>query len=83
MEKLSDIEQTVLSMVQAACIAAESEVEASLQTPLGQLGVDSLKLIEIVYHLESQYSVEADEELLAEMKTVGDIAQLFHEAVSS
>lgn len=47
------------------------------QTPLTELGLDSLQLVEIVYELETFYQLDVDEERLAELEMVGDLVQLF------
>lgn len=48
-----------------------------MQTPLAALALDSLKLIEIVYELETFYQLDVDEERLAELNRVGDLIELF------
>lgn len=47
------------------------------QTPLTELGLDSLKLVEIVYELETFYQLDVDEERLAEVEKVSDLIGLF------
>jgi acyl carrier protein len=47
------------------------------QTPLAELGLDSLKLVEIIYELETFYQLDVDEERLAELGRVGDLIELF------
>lgn len=49
------------------------DTDLSANTELAALGLDSLKLIEIVYELETEYSVDADEAALAQLRTVGDL----------
>ncbi|HDZ09967.1 phosphopantetheine-binding protein [Pseudohongiella sp.] len=56
---------------------AGTPVRQALQTPLSELGLDSLKLIEIVYELETFYQLDVDEEKLAELTNVGDLIELF------
>lgn len=48
-----------------------------MQTPLAALALDSLKLIEIVYELETFYQLDVDEERLSELNRVGDLIELF------
>jgi len=49
------------------------DTDLSANTELVSLGLDSLKLIEIVYELETEYNVDADEAALAQLRTVGDL----------
>jgi acyl carrier protein len=46
-------------------------------TAIGALGLGSLQLIEIIYEIESKYGLTADEQLLAELVTVGDLLGVF------
>lgn len=48
----------------------------SLTTSLGSLGMDSLKLVEIIFALETRFAITADEELMAELDTVGDLVHM-------
>lgn len=48
-----------------------------VDTALAELGLDSLKLIEIVYELETFYQLDVDEELLAELESIGDLVSMF------
>jgi acyl carrier protein len=54
----------------------------SVQQPLAELGLDSLKLVEIVYQLESFYQLDVDEEPLSELEKVGDLIALFSTELS-
>ena len=52
-----------------------------LDTPLAELKLDSLKLVEVIYELEMCYSIETDEELLAQLATVGDLVAMIEAAL--
>jgi len=52
------------------------------QTLLADLGLDSLKLVEIIFDLESRFHVSADENLLLELRTVADLIALITHAIS-
>lgn len=50
------------------------DVEISSDSLLQQdIGIDSLKLIDIVLQLESQFGVSLSEDALAQARTVGDL----------
>ena len=48
-----------------------------MQASLATLGLDSLKLVEVVYELETFYQLDVDEERLAQLNSVGDLIELF------
>ena len=50
-----------------------SPVTFSLDTPLDELGVDSLKAITILYELEDRLNIEIPSEVFGSLKNVGDI----------
>lgn len=47
----------------------------SLETPLEELGIDSLKAITILYELEDLLNIEVPNEVFDSIKNVGDIVQ--------
>ncbi|WP_460230989.1 acyl carrier protein [Aurantivibrio plasticivorans] len=49
----------------------------TMDTKFGELGLDSLKLIEIVFDLENHFGTSADEELLAQVESIADLVALF------
>lgn len=71
----------VCSNAEAAASVEDSEITE--HTALIELGLDSLKLIEVIFELENAYGVDADEELLAELSKVGDIVKMMHKAISA
>jgi acyl carrier protein len=48
---------------------------------LVDLGLDSLKLIEVVFDLEQQFNVQADESAMASLHSVGDVARMITTSV--
>ena len=56
-------------------------VELGLETPIAELGLDSLKLIEVIYELERGFSIEVGEELLSQLECVGDIVSVVDSAL--
>ena len=57
----------------------EDRVQFDLTTPIVDLNLDSLRIVEIIFHLESEFGVETDEDELADLELVGDIAKLFQD----
>jgi acyl carrier protein len=55
----------------------------SMQKPLAELGLDSLKVIEIVYQLETFFQLDVDEERLSQLENVGDLVELFSSALTT
>ena len=48
------------------------------ETPLDELGVDSLMFFELVFEFEAKLGVHAPNEELTSLKTVGDLIALVH-----
>ncbi len=76
----SDIRRTVLQSIEEACRQADLEVVPTLESRLGDLGLDSLRLVEIIYELEQRFAIEMDEERLAQLATVADVVTMAEEA---
>ena len=47
----------------------------SLETPLEELGIDSMKAITILYELEDRLDIEIPNEVFDSIRNVGDIVQ--------
>lgn len=54
--------------------------ELELHTPIAELGLDSLKLVEVIYELERDFAIEVEEELLAQLECVGDVVTVVESA---
>lgn len=55
----------------------------SLETPLEELGIDSLKAITILYELEDLLNIEVPNEVFDSIKNVGDIVQQLKQLTTS
>jgi acyl carrier protein len=76
---LSSIRQRVFDKLYALIELSPGAAQAhdlSPDTRLTDLGMDSLRLLEIVFELEKHFDVEVDEALLAELATVSDLARM-------
>ena len=62
------LEQRLLELVERRL-----RVEATLDTPLTGLGVDSLRLADFVTDLERHFDLDADQDLF-EVETLGELA---------
>lgn len=74
---LQNIELVVTELLRNS---GRCNIELSHSTSLGSLGMDSLKLVEIIFALEARFAIVADEQLMAELETVGDLITLIHQA---
>lgn len=68
----------VLTIVAGSCADIN---QLTKDTRLAELQLDSLKLVEVVYELETRLNVEADESRLAQMSSVGDLIAVFYRGV--
>ena len=64
----------VLELINAAPRSGAAEI--TLHSPLSEVGLDSLRLLEIVFELEQFYGIEVDESALVEVLTVSDLVQM-------
>lgn len=55
----------------------------TLETPLEELGIDSLKAITILYELEDRLDIEVPNEVFDSIKNVGDIVQQIQQFITS
>ncbi|MGB4248447.1 MAG: acyl carrier protein [Pseudohongiellaceae bacterium] len=74
---LQNIELVVTELLRNS---SRCDIELAHSTSLGSLGMDSLKLVEIIFALETRFAIVADEQLMAELETVGDLITLIHQA---
>lgn len=78
--KSDEIRVAVMALLREA---GQDEIEPVLSSHLGALGLDSLKLVEIIFALETRFAVVADEELMAELNTVGDLVDMIQQACAT
>jgi acyl carrier protein len=66
----------VISQINLRFPQGDEHLVIDESTRLDDLVMDSLDLLELVYTLEAQFSIQTDEKLLADLQTVGDITAL-------
>lgn len=75
------VQEAVLLLIRRACTAL-SPHDVALDTPLLGLGLDSLKLMEVIFDLEEYYQIEVDEALLVELDVINDLVSMINMAVN-
>lgn len=75
------VQAAVLLLIRRACTALPHD-EVALDTPLLALGLDSLKLMELIFDLEEHYQIEVDEALLVELDVINDLVSMVNMAVN-
>ncbi len=72
---MADIDATLLEIIKEHAVGLAGD--PSRETPIGDLGIDSFAIVEIIYEVEEKLSIEvpfnANENPLGDMKTVGDL----------
>ena len=72
---MSDIDAALLDIIKDHAVGLTSA--PSRETPIGDLGIDSFAVVEIVYEVEERLGIEvpfnANENPFGDMKTVGDL----------
>ncbi|MEC8858667.1 MAG: acyl carrier protein [Pseudomonadota bacterium] len=48
---------------------------------IADLGLDSLKLVELVFELEAEFGIDVDESMLIQVSTLGDLVELIFTAI--
>ena len=71
------LHDTVLTCLRARLPAEQREGLLECDTALGNLGINSLQLVELVYELEVRFGLQVDEEQLVRLQTVGDLQSMF------
>lgn len=69
-----DVQDVVLQIVHQCCVVSgqfNGVVEPNLE--LTKLGLDSLKLVEVVFAVESRFSIQIEEETLYTLHSVNDL----------
>jgi acyl carrier protein len=71
--------EQVLHLIQAKVDSFDrkTEVEIGPETRFGELGLHSLKLIEIIFDLETHLGTSIDEERLMSVDKIHDLVDLF------
>jgi acyl carrier protein len=69
---LDAVTQEVIDLVQAAVEGADLTADSTLQ----DLGLDSFKVMSLVFKIEARYDIVLDDEDADELFTVGDLANL-------
>ena len=72
---MADIESTLIEIIKENAVGLSGE--PTRQTPIADLGIDSFAVVEIIYEVEEKLGIEvpfnANDNPLANMKTVGDL----------
>ncbi len=76
-----DVKETVLALIQESSTTLLQNQPLDLQADLNEIGLDSLSIVEIIFELESRYSLVVDEERMATMETVNDLIDMIVQAV--
>lgn len=74
-----DEEHYLLQLVQQCCHPDAAQVVA-LDTPISELRIDSLKMIQIVFELETRFDIEMEEHRLFQVESLADLLTLVQEA---
>lgn len=73
--RMADFESQLLDIIKGHAVGLAGEL--TRQTPVADLGIDSMAIVEIIYEVEEKLGVEvpfnANQNPFGEMKTVGDL----------
>ena len=77
------IEQFILEKVSKIIQVHEPNVCPVLETPISELAIDSLRLLELVYELEEELDIVLDDYALVAMETLSDLTEVVQETLKS
>lgn len=78
-----EVEELILDKIRCRYSESKQQNVILAETMLGDLELDSLSLLELVYELEEHYRIVVDDEQLLSLKTVADIARMVCAAMNS
>lgn len=64
----------IISECVRSCPMAPEQMVASMQL-IGDLGADSLEIVEIAMAIEEQFGIDVDDEAAEKFETVGDVIE--------
>jgi acyl carrier protein len=75
------IENKLLEQINVTASQSNGGKEPCLQSydkdiRIADLGLDSLKLVELVFELEAEFGIDVDESMLIQVSTLGDLVEL-------
>lgn len=74
-EVRNEVAQTVLSYVQGVVPPGSAIAHLTLETPLHELGVDSVSVMEAINRIEEHYGMRFREEWLYDLENCGDVVE--------
>jgi len=77
------IEQFILEKVSKVTQAHEPSLSPALETPINELAIDSLRLLELVYELEEELDIVLDDCVLVTMETLNDLSEVVKQTLRS
>jgi acyl carrier protein len=77
------VEDVVVDEVRKHAVSNKLNRDMLLTTPLDELGIDSLSMLELVMNVEECYNIRIDESALDECVTLKDVVALVTKAISA
>lgn len=78
---IEDDELTVLQLLQKTCNKSGDAITVTRDQRLSDLGIDSMKMVEITFELEKHFGTEMHETALSQVVTVADLINMVLSAV--
>jgi len=78
---IEDVELTVLQLLQKTCTKSGCAITIARDQRLSDLGIDSMKMVEMTFELEKYFGIEMQETTLSQVVTVMDLISMVLSAV--
>ncbi len=83
-DKAQSVAQNVIARLQELIEAkGAAGIAITGAQRLGEIEIDSLKIVEIVFEMETLYRIEVDENTLQDLQTVNDLIGVIERACSA
>jgi acyl carrier protein len=77
------VEDVVVDEIRKHSVSNKLNRDMLLTTPLGELGIDSLSMLEVIMNVEECYDIRIDESVLEECVTFKDVVALVTKTISA
>ena len=74
----SEVQTYLFDLVEKYRLANSAPaIQLTTEVRLSELGLDSLKIVEIIFQMENKFGAQVNEELLVQIETLGDTIDMF------
>jgi acyl carrier protein len=76
-----NIEYEIIESIRETCAAEMPNISLTRESKLADLGIDSMKIIEIAYRLEKRFGIEVQETMLLQLRDINSVIAMVRSAL--